>query len=75
MQEADSSSATMVAYRPLPARVAEYSQFTATHAEFLLYAKGVGLVSARVDAKLSMEVLAKGQGEMYLVRTIGNVRK
>ena len=73
--ETDSSSATMIAFHPyFPVRVAEYSQFTATHAEFLLYAKGLNWYQPAFEHEnFSMELLAKGQGEMYLVRTIDDV--
>jgi Dolichyl-phosphate-mannose-protein mannosyltransferase len=71
----DSSSATMIAFHPyFPVRVAEYEQFTATHGEFLLYAKGLNWYQPAFEHQnFSMELLAKGQGEMYLVRTIDDV--
>jgi hypothetical protein len=71
----DTQSATMVAlHHYFPVRLAEYSQFTATHAEFLLYANGLDWYQPAFEHEnFSMELLAKGQGEMYLVRTNGKV--
>jgi putative flippase GtrA len=68
----DSSSATMFAFHSyFPVQLAEYSQFTTAHPEFLLYAEGSDWYQpAFKNENFSMEVLAKGPGEVYLVRTI-----
>ena len=75
----DTSSVTVVAFHPyFPVRVAEYSQFTATHAEFLLYSQGLDWYKRAFEHEnFSMELLAKaeGGGEMYVVRPIGDVGK
>jgi hypothetical protein len=72
----DSSSATMVALHSyFPVQVAEYPRFTATHAEFLLYAKGLDWYQPAFEHEnFSIELLTKGsQGEMYRVRTNSDV--
>lgn len=73
---ADTSSATMVAlHRYYPVRIAEYSRFTATHAEFLLYVKGLAWYPpAFAHDNFSMKVLAaSGDGLVCLVKTTGEV--
>jgi hypothetical protein len=67
----DSSSVTMSALQPyFPVQVADYSQFTATHAEFLLYVRGLSWYhNAFKEDKFSMQMLAEGEDEVYLVST------
>ena len=76
---ADSSSATMVTLQPyFPVRVAEYSQFTGTHSEFLLYAKGLDWYQRAFEHEnFSMKILARSEsdGEMYLVTPIDDARR
>jgi hypothetical protein len=71
----DSSSRTLTAFgRFFPLRVADYSEFTIAHTEFLLYSEGLEWYVAPFLADgFSLELLASdpGQayGQVYLVRT------
>jgi hypothetical protein len=73
---ADTSSATMVTLRSYyPVQVAEYSQFTGRHAEFLLYVKGLAWYPrAFAQDNFSLVLLtASSEGLIFLVRTTGEV--
>lgn len=68
---ADTGSKSMLALREfLPLRVADYSEFTAAHREFLLYLEGVDWYSPYLSHEAaSLRLLAKEGGSgLYLVK-------
>jgi 4-amino-4-deoxy-L-arabinose transferase-like glycosyltransferase len=69
--QADSSSRALMAFSKFfPVQVADYSQFTSAHSEFLLYSEGLDWdVPAFLGDGFSLQLVANDLGKIYLVKT------